>query len=609
MKTKQASTLPLFLAGLFLFFGRAVPCLAAMDPATPLATLKGEPVTLGDYNLFVRNRYNDLMSLRPNLPSHEDYLRLFAIYRVLAASAEAEGATVERFPKVRWTLWKLECSEALVRLQEEIFQPKSDPSNEEIARFYEEHKETFEEPGSFSFRNIFFDSTVCKDEKCRNEMKEKARSARTDLVSLQREKAVPLDRFLEIASEQAGKPADQILVRGPFPLGKVNPALEAAAMSLEPGEISEVVETQGGYQIIRLETKAVPGLKPLSEVREPIRLQIVREETERRRDEFDRTHRGEKSMTIHEDALSDMIASLNASQERSIGDKPLAEAGSFKIGTLDFLAYLLTVGVRVKGYDPEEEKDLLSKLLNLIKKKILYPELRRQDAEQLGFTRDATYEARFRIGRLAILGTAKLGDESRKRLEALPPITSVEMMEYYNAHPAEFTTQPTYCIREIAVAPKPADTPVQKELAMREAENRALAALAELQAAQPETDVIRRYSSGEEAYRDGLTDPLLTGARYPTEVWNTLLGLPRGTWTPKPFRRNDMAVILKIDSEETPAVQRTLQESLPEIEAKIQEGRRAKDFSLMEKEIVEGSKYQPNMEAIKALTPLKEIIR
>lgn len=64
---------------------------------------------------------------------------------------------------------------------------------------------------------------------------------------------------------------------GFFQHGQMVPAFEAAAFALQPGEISEIVETPFGVHILRLEERAESRLLPLEEIRDQLR-DHIREE-------------------------------------------------------------------------------------------------------------------------------------------------------------------------------------------------------------------------------------------------------------------------------------------------------------------------------------------
>jgi len=64
---------------------------------------------------------------------------------------------------------------------------------------------------------------------------------------------------------------------GLFHRGQMVPAFEAAAFSLKPGEISDIIETPFGVHILRLEERKESRLLPLDEVREQLRDHIRKE--------------------------------------------------------------------------------------------------------------------------------------------------------------------------------------------------------------------------------------------------------------------------------------------------------------------------------------------
>ena len=104
------------------------------------------------------------------------------------------------------------------------------------------------------------------------------------------------DDFAELAREYS----DDSTARnggdvGFFHRGQMVPAFEAAAFSLQPGEISDIVETPFGVHILRMEERKASRLLPLDEIREQLREhvhqenldRVVEEETARLRDQAD----------------------------------------------------------------------------------------------------------------------------------------------------------------------------------------------------------------------------------------------------------------------------------------------------------------------------------
>jgi parvulin-like peptidyl-prolyl isomerase len=67
---------------------------------------------------------------------------------------------------------------------------------------------------------------------------------------------------------------------GLFQRGEMVPAFEAVAFALQPGEISDPVETVFGVHILRLEERREPHLLPLDEIREKLRDHIREEKME-----------------------------------------------------------------------------------------------------------------------------------------------------------------------------------------------------------------------------------------------------------------------------------------------------------------------------------------
>jgi len=78
--------------------------------------------------------------------------------------------------------------------------------------------------------------------------------------------------FAELAANNSGDPGskDNGGELGWMPEGQTVPPFEAAMRTLEPGELSDVVETRYGYHIIKLQDRRGGGAVPYEEVKERI---------------------------------------------------------------------------------------------------------------------------------------------------------------------------------------------------------------------------------------------------------------------------------------------------------------------------------------------------
>ena len=68
--------------------------------------------------------------------------------------------------------------------------------------------------------------------------------------------------------------------------GTVQPEVEKVAFALQPGEISDLVKTRAGYQILQSEERRGGGLRPLETVKEEIRDRLVNEQADTYRQQF-----------------------------------------------------------------------------------------------------------------------------------------------------------------------------------------------------------------------------------------------------------------------------------------------------------------------------------
>ncbi|HEY8516942.1 MAG TPA: SurA N-terminal domain-containing protein [Candidatus Binatia bacterium] len=147
----------------------------------------------------------------------------------------------------------------------EKFSDEVEVSEEQINEYYEANLKTrFTQPHEVKARHILIrvapdasDETKAEARKRIEEVQEKLRNG-ADFAELAKEYSD------DVGSKENGGDL------GFFPRGRMTPAFEEAAFSLEPGEISEIVETPFGLHLVRVDEVREEREKPLDEVRDEI---------------------------------------------------------------------------------------------------------------------------------------------------------------------------------------------------------------------------------------------------------------------------------------------------------------------------------------------------
>jgi peptidyl-prolyl cis-trans isomerase C len=157
---------------------------------------------------------------------------------------------------------------------EKQFNAKMVVSDAEVQKFYDDNLEKyFKKPESARASHILIGS----DEKASPEDRKKAKEKAEAL--LKRVKAG--EDFAALAKSDSTCPsASQGGDLGNFSRGQMVPPFEKAAFALKKGEVSEVVETQFGYHIIKLTEKQEASTEKFADVKAKIAEFLKREKTQ-----------------------------------------------------------------------------------------------------------------------------------------------------------------------------------------------------------------------------------------------------------------------------------------------------------------------------------------
>jgi peptidyl-prolyl cis-trans isomerase D len=139
---------------------------------------------------------------------------------------------------------------------------QAQPTEEEIRTLYENSKESYKQPEQRHARHILLKTQEGDSEAVRAEKKKKAE----EVLALAREEGSDFSTLAQEYSE--GPTKDKGGDLGFFSNGRMVPAFDQAVFSLQPGEISEVVETQFGFHIIKLEAIRPASVRTFEQVKD-----------------------------------------------------------------------------------------------------------------------------------------------------------------------------------------------------------------------------------------------------------------------------------------------------------------------------------------------------
>ncbi|MCX8042993.1 MAG: SurA N-terminal domain-containing protein [Desulfobacterota bacterium] len=177
-----------------------------------------------------------------------------------------------------------------VKVQYLVFDPRDYEagvvvSDAEVEEYYQSEPERFSEPHRVKARHILLKVEQNASPEQEQKIREKAEQVREQLL-----KGEDFARLAQKVSEDTASAA-QGGDLGYFKKGDMVKPFEQAAFSLKVGEISPLVRSPFGFHIIRVDDIKEAHVKPLEEVRESIRTELKKEKAQdRAREEVKRAY-------------------------------------------------------------------------------------------------------------------------------------------------------------------------------------------------------------------------------------------------------------------------------------------------------------------------------
>jgi parvulin-like peptidyl-prolyl isomerase len=172
-------------------------------------------------------------------------------------------------------------------------------TDSELRDFYNSHKEQFTTPEQVKASHILIKVNFGATEAEKKKAKEKAEQI---LEWLKKG-----EKFETLAAQYSDDKQSKAMggSLGYIKKGQMPKSFDEAAFSMKPGQISEVVETDFGYHIIRIEDHKDAATKTFDEVKDSILEQMKKEKAKSEVEEFIKKVEKDAGMEIHTEYLVD----------------------------------------------------------------------------------------------------------------------------------------------------------------------------------------------------------------------------------------------------------------------------------------------------------------
>ena len=201
------------------------------------------------------------------------------------AALKGEGLTMVDLRR------QLERTMIIQRVQQTEVMSKLEVTDAELKMYYDSHKETFTTTPQLTLRELLV-AVPASDRGVNVGVEDEARAKAEDI----RKRLIGGEPFARLASELSDSPskANGGLV-GPVTRDVLAPELQQAIEGLKAGDLTPVLRTSRGFQLIKIETMETATVKPFDDARGDIADRLA---NEKRRGEFSKVLEKLRSQAI-----------------------------------------------------------------------------------------------------------------------------------------------------------------------------------------------------------------------------------------------------------------------------------------------------------------------
>lgn len=223
-------------------------------------------------------------------------------YEAIKTRSGSEEALVRNLKSVGMTPEELRAKMLEESIAESVLERelKINVTDEDVKKFYDDNPSKFEQPETVRASHILLTTRDSGGAELSDEQKAAKRKKAEDL--LKRAKAG--EDFAQLAKDNSEDPGSKDTGgEYTFPRGKMVPEFESAAFSLQTNQVSEIVTTQFGYHIIKLNEK-IPAKKiELAKVSQDIKDYLKQQATQKQLPDYMKNLKKDSGLEILDEKL------------------------------------------------------------------------------------------------------------------------------------------------------------------------------------------------------------------------------------------------------------------------------------------------------------------
>jgi EpsD family peptidyl-prolyl cis-trans isomerase len=306
------------------------------------------------------------------------------LIEVKVFSSEARKAGLDRDPQVREKLEK-SAKETLANFFiKKYIDVKAEPSEEEIKEYYSEHKNQFVIPDGVFIQHIL----VKKQEDAHAILEELKRGESFE--------ALAKNKSIAGSSKNEGR-------LGWLYKGRMHPELEKVAFNLKKGQLSDVIKTAEGYEIIKVLKKSDRKEITFEEAKTNIRYQLFDKKKKELEDKY--------------------------FEEARVNKNPHEKGVLFKIGEETFKEKI--IAPPLAGVPEKEKEKVRRRMVDYLIETTVFS----REARKAGLEKDAEIAGELKRRTEEILADSYI----KKFIEGKIHVSDSEIADYYQSHPEEFS--------------------------------------------------------------------------------------------------------------------------------------------------------------------------